>query len=189
MRMRTLLALLVGLALLLPLPAGAQGPRPVAIADFSDESMDGRVIRAARLSVELQHLLDAQAGGRLRVLAGEEIRAALRARGYTPDDLVSPSRAADVGAAVGAEWITTGRWTQLTFTPIPDFPQDPTEPRVWGDSVAYAALQIRVLHVPSRRILLEQGFYGSAFGRPRFAVLLAAAREVLRDAAAGITRL
>ncbi len=189
MKAKLVLFLLATVALLSPQPLRAQAPRPVAVADFVDESLDGRFIRARRLSGELQRLLAQQADGRLRVIAGDEVWAALQVRSYTPDDLVYPSKAAEVAAAVGAEWIVTGRWTRLRLIHLPE-PRTPPDLRHGSqDGWAYATLQVRVLETSTRRVLLEQAYSTNVFGLATPFLLQIAARKVLEDAAAGIARL
>lgn len=180
--------LLVLLAfLLLAPPAVAQAPRAVAIVDFVDDSDGGIHVGADRFSAELDALLAARAAGRVRAVSGEPVRAALRARGLTPRDLVSPTRAAEVGAAVGAEWIVTGRWSQLATFAIPDEPSGMTPPP--REQGAVALLDVRVLEVSSRRVLLRSSYAGHSFFHTGRFALIAAAREALQKAAAAIAGL
>ncbi len=189
MKAKGALLLLVSVVLLLPQPVRAQAARPVAIADFADESVDGKFIRAERLSGELQQLLSQQAAGRLRLIAGDEVRAALQARGLVPIDLISPSKAAEVGAAVGAEWIVTGRWTRLRLIHLREPQMPPDLPRGSQDGWAYATIHVRVLETATRRVLLEQDYSTDVFGLATPFLLQIAARKVLEGAAAGIARL
>src|SRR3989442_5756778 len=105
------LLILSGLA-----PATGQPRLVLAVADFADDSSDGGLIQASQLSTYLQQQLQALAGGRMQVVAGDEIRAVMRAQGVTPADLLLRSRAAKVAAAVGASQVVTGRWHTLSLT-------------------------------------------------------------------------
>src|SRR3972149_6546219 len=96
------------------LPSSSRSPTQTAApAAFVDETVDGYQIGAVRLSAELQAYLAAQGRDRLRVVAVDEVRAAMRAREYAPADLVSPTKAAEIAQAVGADWLITGRWVYL----------------------------------------------------------------------------
>lgn len=182
-------SLVLSLAILLPQSTGAQGLIVVAVPDFIDESADGVLIQAGGLSLLLQRLLAEQGGARLRVVAGEPVQAALRDRRLTIHDLISPSRASDVAMTLGAHWIITGRWTSMGMAVLPpDQPPSPGVP-VFREALAYALLEIRVVETASRRILFERSFAGSALGRPGRHLLLSAAEEALRAAAALIARL
>ncbi len=182
MRTFLLLALVVLTALL---PAQAQTVRVVAITDFENISMDSGLIPSAHLSEVLRQLLQQQAGGQWRVIAGDSVRTAMRARGFTAQDLIYPSRAAEVAQAVGAEWVVTGRWTQLRFVSR----STPEPPSVrHGDALAIADVEVRVLETSSRRRLMEDRFSGRSVGGDLFSLLFAAA-EALRGAATRIARL
>jgi len=174
-------------ALALAMPVRAQTLRVVAVADFDSISADSGRIPAAQLTVLLQRLL-AQQGGHLRLVAADSVRAALRARGYAPADLVSPTVAAEVARAVGADWVVTGRWTQLRIISR-SVPEDPTVPSARdGDGLAVADVQVRVLEAATRRRVFEGRFQGVAGGAD-YGSLLLAASEALRGAAAAIARL
>lgn len=181
--------LIISLVVLLAaLPVQAQTAVTVAVADFEDISLDSGVIPSDRMSEVLQALLQRQAGGRLRVISGEAVRAALRSRGYTPGDLVSPSRAAEVAGMVGANWLVTGRWTHLRVVSI-SVPEGPgTPPTRQGDAFAYAVIEIRVFDASARRVLFRDSFTGHANGGD-YNSLLFAATEALYFAAIQITRL
>ena len=184
--MRITLILIAVLAALVP--AQAQSARAVAVADFVEAGADSGLLPSARLSEVLQDLLQQRAAGRFRVIAGDSVRAALRARGYTAEDLISPSRAVEIAQAVGADWLVTGRWTHLRFIGR-STPEDPATPSIrHGDMLAYAAVEIRVLEAANRRILFEGRFTGEAAGGDLSSLLLAAT-EALRGAAERIARL
>ncbi len=171
------------LAVLLSGPATGQAPRVIAIADFVDESASGFQIDAPGLSAELALLIDTRAAGRLRVASVAELRNAIRTRGLTASDLVSPARAAEIALALGANLIVTGRWTHLE-----------AETTTKGDPAiipreGLAALEVRVLEVPSRRVILRDSFQGIAAGGGRIGVLRRAAFIALTMAADRISRL
>jgi hypothetical protein len=163
-------------------PGAAQGVRVVAVADFLDESADGGQIGAARLSADLQRLLAERGRDRMRVVAVDEVRAAMRARGYKPEDMVSPTRAAEIATAVGAEWIVTGRWLHLDLDDL-----RMTDP-IWLMS-GHATIEIRVLEAATRRIVLRDSFLGVAYGAGRWGLLQQAAYAALVRAAERIVRL
>jgi len=163
-------------------PISAQAVRTVAVADFMDDSMDGTLIGAARLSVDLERFLAEQGRDRLRVVAVDDVRAAMRGRGYTPDDMVSPTRAAEIARAVGADWIVTGRWSHLDLDDLR------MTDAVWLVT-GHAVIEIRVLEAASRRILLQDSFSGAAYGSRRWLLLRQAAQVALFRAADRIARL
>lgn len=184
--MRMILIVIMLLAALVP--AQAQSARTVAVVDFLNISVDSGLVPSALLSEILQDLLQHRAAGRFRVIAGDNVRAALRTRGYTAEDLIFPSRAVEIAQAVGADWLVTGRWTQLRFIGR-STPEDPGMPPIrQGDQFAYAAVEVRVLEAANRRILFEGRFTGEATGGDLSSLLLAAT-EALRDAADRIIRL
>jgi len=184
MCMRVLMAVLV--VLLLASAGAAQGPPAVAVADFIDDSVYGSRIGAARLSADLAQVLAQAAGPRLRVVPIAEVRAAIRARGYRPEDLVSPTRTQEIAAAVGAQWVVTGRWHDLDADfDVITLPNDIR--LVTGR--AWAVLEIRVLDAATRRVLLDDSYSGSSAGVTGTFILQAAAREAIRRAAAGIAGL
>ncbi len=166
-------------------PAAAQttpAVRVVAIVDFVDETADGFLIQAPRLSEELQRLLAERAGGRLRVVPVETVRVAMRARNLGPRDLFGPNRSAEVAAAVGADWIVTGRWMHLD-TDVEN------EPGMLFHPTGSATLEIRVLETASRRVLLDDSFSGSSAGWSGWFLLRFAAQQALWRAAERIARL
>jgi hypothetical protein len=178
--------LLLGLILAVVAPAQAQTIRAVAVVDFSNISVDSGLIPPAALTEIMRQQLQQQTGGRWRVIAGDSVRAALRARNYTLDDLVYPSRAADVAQALGADWVITGQWTQLRIISR-SVPVEPPSARE-GDAFAIASVDIRVLDAASRRILLEDRFRGGGTTGGMTSLILAAT-EALHDAAVRIARL
>lgn len=177
-------AILVAAALA---PVQAQTVRVVAVADFENISVDSGLIPSAHLSALLHWLLQQQ-GGDLRVVAADSVRTALRARGYTVADLVSPTRVAEIAQAVGADWVVTGRWTHLRIISR-SVPEDPTTPSARdGDGFAVADVEIRVLEASTRRRIFEGRFSGRAAGAD-YGALMLAATEALRGVAATIARL
>ncbi len=165
-------------------PATAQPTIVVAVADFVDDSTDGRLIQASQLSTYLQQRLQVLASGRMQVVAGDEIRAVMRAQGVTPVDLLLRSRAARVAAAVGASQIVTGRWYTLSLTHMPD------EPVIRGsEQNATAILDVWVIDGVSGSVVLQASYTGRASGLPNRLVLLEAAREALNQAANAIEQI
>ena len=185
-RCRNKVMMLAALSFLLALviggPATGQVPRVIAIADFVDESASGFQIDASGLSGELASLISARAGGRLRVASVADLRNALRTRGLTAADLVSPARAAEIAGSLGANLIVTGRWTHL------DADTTKMEPNIIPRE-GLAALEVRVLEVPSRQVILRDSFHGIAHGGGRIAALRRAAFIALTMAADRISRL
>lgn len=173
------------LLLLVAAPGAAQttpAMRVVAVVDFVDETADGFLIQAPRLSEELQRLIAERAGSRLRIVPVETVRAAMRQRNLTPRDLFGPNRSSEVAAAVGADWIVTGRWMHLDT----DMEHEAGMPfRPTGSAV----LDIRVLEVSPRRVLLDDSFSGSSAGWSGFFLLRFAAQQALWRAAERIARL
>lgn len=179
------ISLAAAVILLALAPAQGQTIRTVALADFEDISLDSGLIPIAHLSEVLRQLLQQQAGGQWRIIAGDPVRAAMRARGFTSQDLIFPSRASQIAQAVGAEWVVTGRWTQLRF--ISRSTPEPPSTR-HGDALAIADVEVRVLEASSRRRVFEGQFSGRSVGGD-FGSLLLAATEALRGVAAAIARL
>lgn len=180
-----LLSLLV-LTALLPAPVvQAQAARVVVVADFANISVDSGLIPASYLSEVLRTLLQQRLPGQWRVVSGVSVRAAMRARGYTQEDLIFPSRVSEIAQSLGADWVITGTWSQLRIISRGTVE---TPGIRHGDAFAIADVEIRVLEASSRRRLLEDRFSGRAPGGDRGSLLLAAT-EALRDAAGRIARL
>ncbi|HEV8338743.1 MAG TPA: hypothetical protein VGR25_03685 [bacterium] len=166
--------------LILATPAAAQATRVIAVVDFADETADGRLISASQLSGELGRLLAERAGGRFRVLPVEQVRAAMAARNLGPRDLFGPNQQIELAAAVGADWIVTGRWMHLD-TDVEVIERAPLPPIVHRS--AAAVLEIRVLEASTRRVLLNDSFMGQSF------LVRFAAYQALWRAAEAIARL
>jgi hypothetical protein len=165
-------------------PATAQPRLVLAVADFVDDSTDGGLIRASQLSTYLQQRLQALSGGRMQVVAGDEIRAVMSAQGVTPVDLLSRSRAARVAAAVGASQIVTGRWYTLSLTHTPE---EPSGAAIRGsEQNATAIFDVWVVDGVSGSVVLQASYTGRASGLPSRLALLEAAREALNQAAVAI---
>jgi len=175
------------LALLVLAPVStAQAPVVVAVADFVDDTVDGSRIGADRLSADLAQTLARVAGGRMRVVPVDDVRAVMRARSLRPADLVSPTRTQEVAQAVGAQWVITGRWHALEMdVEVIILPNDTR--RVQAH--AWATLQIRVFDAATRRVVLEDSFSGMSGGGSGSFMLRLAAREALRRAALRLARL
>lgn len=182
--MRVFAALTLAL-LVLATPAGAQATRVVAIIDFADETADGFLIGASKLNADLERLLAERAAERLRVLPVDTVRAAMRDRNLGPRDLFGPNRQIELAAVVGADWIVTGRWTNLD-TDVEVIDRPPLPPIVHAS--ASAVLEIRVLEASTRRLLLNDSFMGQSSGASRFALRFAA-RQALWRTAEAIARL
>lgn len=188
--MRTMLALVATAVLLsvAPVPTTAQTGKVIAVADFANISVDSGLIPSAQLSEVLRTLLQQRLPAPSRVISGDAVRAAMRAQGFTTNDLIYPSRVAAVAQALGADWVVTGTWTQLRFISR-GTAEDPGAPSIrQGDPFAIAAVEVQVIEVSTRRRLLDDRFIGEAGGGDLGALYLAAS-EALRDAAARIARL
>ncbi|MGH2349574.1 MAG: hypothetical protein ACRDFT_08930 [bacterium] len=169
-------------------PAAGQSVRTAAVIDFVDETSDGRMIGAARLSAELAADLAAVSGGRLRVVPVETVRAAMAARGYVPRDIFNTTKMLEIASAVGADLIVTGRWMHLD-TDWVDIERPGTDRPMFRYAVGSAMLEVRVIEAPSRQVLLADSFSDSVqgfFGPPL--LMLQAARRVLRQVAVTIVR-
>lgn len=188
MRRVLVLVVMVLLAVLVA-PAAAQSVRTVAVIDFVDETSDGRMIGATRLSAELAAELAAASGGRLRVVPVETVRAAMASRGYAPRDIFNTTKMLEIAAAVGADLIVTGRWMHLdTDWVVIERPKD--DRPLFRYLIGSAMIEVRVLEAPSRQVLLADSFSDSVqgfFGPPL--AMLQAARRVLRQAAVTIARI
>jgi hypothetical protein len=172
---------------LLPPAAAQPAVRTVVVAEFENASVDSVPWHAARFSAVLAQLLQQQGGAQVRVVATAAAGEAMRVLGYTPADLISPARAVEVARMVGAEWIITGRWSQLRLVTLPD-PAGRLEPIPPArDVLAVADVTVRVLDAGTRRALFEGRFGGQAAGDgygslyvAAYQALLAAARSVVR---------
>ena len=155
-------------------PATAQPGTVLAIADFADPGTDGgAMIQAERLSGYLQH--------RLQALAGDRVRAVMRAQGVTALDLLRRSRATSVAAALGASRIVTGSWRTLSLASAPDAPPMPRG----AEREATAVFDVWMIDAASGATVLHATYVGRATGQGRL-VLLEAAREALDQAARAI---
>lgn len=169
--------------------AGQPGPpaRVVALPDFADDSTQGALIDAGRLNTLLGRLLAERSGGRLRVVLGDGIRAAMQSHNFSALDLDYPSRAAEIAKAVGADWLITGRWTYIEADRGLLFPIDRMEFPIGSDGEA--TITIRVVDAATRRILLDESFWSAAHGAGRWTVLRWATDEALRKASERIVQL
>ncbi len=173
-------ALLTLAIFILASPAGAQATRVIAVVDFADETADGHLIGASKLSGELERLLAERAGERFRVVPVDQVRAAMRERNLGPRDLFGPNRQIELATAVGATWIVTGRWMHLD-TDIEVIDRPPLPPIVHRS--AAAVLEIRILEASTRRVVLNDSFMGQSF------IVRFAAQQALWRAAEAIARL
>lgn len=186
--MRMLWVLLMAvLVLTAVLPATAQAVRVVAVVDFVDETSDGRLIGASRLSGDLQHELEALAGGRLRVVSVETVRGAMTARGYGTREIFNTTKLMEIAAATGADWIVTGRWMHLD-TDWVTIERPGSERPLFRYAVGNAMIEIRVIEAPSRRVILADSFSATVQGFAPVLVVLEAVRSVLRQVAVSIVR-
>jgi hypothetical protein len=160
----------------------------VALVDFVDESAEGWMVGVDRLpSSYLPRLLvDTPA---LRLIAGDPVRAALRTRGWQPYDMVSLTRSVELGLALGAQRVVTGRWITAEVTSLPDEPASGTGRPVRIEGLGRAGAEVRVVEVADRRVILHEFFQGYAFGSPSRFLLLQAAEEALRNFAVVAGRL
>jgi hypothetical protein len=184
--MRTGLLLIVLILAVALAPAQAQTARAIAVVDFADTGLDSGWVPQAMLSDILRQLLERRLPAPTQVIAGDRVRAAMRARGYTHEDLIYPSRAALIAQDVGADWVVTGTWKHLRVISRGDRGDPPFVRQ--GDASAIADVEVRVLEASSRRRLLEERFYGRAPGGD-LGSLIIAATEALRDAAGRIAQL
>lgn len=176
----------IGILVVSLMPAVAQTRTVLAIADFSEDGGDGGLIHSSQMSTYLQQRLQALAADRLQVVAGDEVRAAMRAQSLTPDDLFLRSRAIAVAEAVGASRIVTGRWYTLALVPEPDsagaFPRG-------NEPLATAIFDMWVFDGPTKRVALQARYVARESGvAPRIA-LEKAAQRALDQAASAIAAL
>lgn len=168
-------------------PSFGQSARAVAVVDFVDETSDGRMIGAARMSADLAADLAGAAGGRLRVVPVETVRAAMAARGYGTREIFNTTKMMEIAAAVGADVIVTGRWMHLDADWITT--GDPGKERILY-AIGTAMIEVRVIGAPTRRVLLAESYSDTAtgFGFSRPFLVLRAARQVLRQVALSVAR-
>lgn len=167
-------------------PAAGQGVRTVAVVDFVDETSDGRLIGASRLSTDLAAELAGISGGRLRVVPVETVRAAMAARGYALREIFNTTKMVEIAAAVGADVIVTGRWMHLDTDWI-TLEQRMDRPLILY-AVGNAMIEVRVIEAPSRQVLLAESFSDTVTGFGPPSLILRAARQVLRQVALTIVK-
>jgi hypothetical protein len=85
--------------------------RVLAIAPFADDTY----VPPALLSWGPRRLKDLLAGTGYQIVAPEDVAAAMKRLGISPRDLVSLTRTVDVGTAVGADAVLTGRITHAQW--------------------------------------------------------------------------
>lgn len=183
------LAFLLTVTVFLP-PGGAsaQVARAVVLVDFVDESAEGWMVRVDRLPSSYLPRLLADTPG-LRLIAGDPVRAALRTHGWQPVDMVSLARSVELGMALGAQWVVTGRWITAEVTLLPDEPPSGAGRPIHCEGLARAGVEVRVVEVADRRVILHDVFGGHAFGLPSRILLLQAAEEALRNFGVAARRL
>jgi hypothetical protein len=160
----------------------------VVLVDFVDESAEGWMVAVDRLPGSyLPGLLAGTPG--LRLITGDPVRAALRTRGWQPSDMVSLTRSVELGLALGAQRVVTGRWITAEVTSLPDEPASATGRPVRSEGLGRAGAEARVVEVTDRRVILHDVFRGYAFGSPSRFLLLQAAEEALRNFAVAARRL
>lgn len=168
--------------------ASAQPAATVVLVDFADESSEGRMIGTETFTTPtLQHFLSRRRPD-LATVAGNPVRTWLQSRGWAPAGFLSTGRAAELGAALGARLVVTGRWVTLDLVSIPDEPPVPGQP-VRGETLGRAAAEVRVVDVQARRVVYEEVLRSQVFGLPGRQALLLAAQDVLREAAERVSRL
>lgn len=172
--------LLTATVFLLPGGASAQVARSVVLVDFVDESAEGWMVPVDRLpSSYLPQLLAGTPA--LRLIAGDPVRAALRTHGWRSPDMVSLTRSVELGLALGAQRVVTGRWITAEVALLPDGPPSGTGRPIHSEGLARAGVDVRVVEVADRRVILHDVFRGYAFGPPSRFLLLQAAEEALRN--------
>jgi hypothetical protein len=174
--------------LALPGAVRAQPAGTVALVDFADESSEGRMIGAEAFTTPtLVHFLSRRRPD-LATVAGGPVRTWLQSRGWAPTGFLSTGRAAELGAALGATLVVTGRWVTLDLVTMPDEPPAPGQP-VRGETLGRAAAEIRVVDVRTRRVVHEEVLRSQVLGLAGRQALLVAAQNVLREAAERLSRL
>lgn len=170
-------------------PAMGQPVRAVAIVDFVDETSDGRMIGAARLSGDLAAELAGASGGRLRVVPVDAVRAAMAGRGYGTREIFNTTKMMEIARSVGADVIVTGRWMHLD-TDWMTLERPGTDKERILYAIGSAMIEVRVIEAPTRQVLLAESFSNSVtgfgFGPP--VLVLRAARRVLQQAALTIAK-
>lgn len=170
-------------------PAAGQPVRAVAVVDFVDETSDGRMIGAARLSGDLAVELAGAAGGRLRVVPVDAVRAAMAGRGYGTREIFNTTKMMEIARSVGADVIVTGRWMHLD-TDWMTLERPGTDKERILYAIGSAMIEVRVIEAPTRQVLLAESFSdsvtGFGFGPP--VLVLRAARRVLQQAALTIAK-
>ncbi len=159
--------------LVLPTGPGAAGParldlstvRILAIAPFADEPALTRNLAdfgALRLTELLRR-------GPLQIVGPEQVAAAMGRLGITRADLISPSRTVEVGRAVGADAVLTGRLTFFNADGRRDF----LLPDPLGINMLEARVDVdvRVLQVETRLVLYQAGFSCTVQHRPARAAM------------------
>jgi hypothetical protein len=127
------------------------GVRVLAVAPFDDEwyAPDLALYGPARLTQLVSK-------GPYRTVPPSEVAGAMKRLSMTPRDLISPSRTIELGTALGADAVLTGRITYaLREKPGPR--EDSTN-MADGGSGSRVDVDIRILNVKTREKPLEQQF-------------------------------
>lgn len=150
-------------------PAVGAAPTVIVVAPLADEvGMQQELVRwaAMRLSVLLS-------AARFQVVPLDQTERVFRQMGLRPADLIGLSRPVELGARLGAEAVITGRLTRLDLDPPGSalVPPVVTRKDVKGPPEAFLVLDLRVLQVPTRRVLLwtEASGQGTGVFRVRIA--------------------
>ncbi len=156
--------------------AAAQRPdlsrvRVLAVAPFDDEVYVPDLVQRgpARLS---------ELAGRasFRMIPSSEVAGAMRRLGFVARDLISPSRTIELGKAVGADAVLTGRITYALRERADG--RDNTSMLPGGSGESRVDVDIRILEVSTRLKLFEEQFSCQVGG-----LLQAAMDCVMRDVA------
>jgi hypothetical protein len=145
--------------------------RTLAVAPFSDPNPTTRAIvemTDAQVSEQLK-------GGRFQIIDAVRVTEAMTRLALTPADLISPNKTVELGRALGADAVLTGRVVEIFGE------------RGFGAGrgpEARIVVDVRVLDVNSRLKLFEQEVRFSDYGGS----FAAAARGFAVDVAALLTR-
>jgi hypothetical protein len=168
---------------LVPAGAGVAGPAQqslsgiqiLAIAPFDDQPSLTRALADYGTS----RLFDLMRRGPFQVLDPAQVAAAMNRLRMTRADLVSPSRTIELGRAVGADAILTGRLTLYQADVRPRF----LLPDPFGINTIQARVDvdIRILQVDTRLKLFENEFSCTVYNRPARAAMDCLVGDVSRQ--------
>lgn len=120
--------------------------RVLAVAPFGDENPLSRRIAESGA----QRLSELLRGGRVQIIDAARAADQLKVLGVRPIDLISPTRTVELGTALGADAVLTGRVVQISE-------EVRRERHPVGISVeGRAVVDLRILEVSSRLILWQE---------------------------------